>query len=80
MTIADEVSFRTTLVRRVGFRSGLFCSLWYWRLWRRVGRLLLLLNLFLLLPVRRDIGPKHECSSRLLKGRCLHVQLVGKSR
>jgi len=42
--------------------------------------LLLLLTLFLLLPVRRDIGPEQERSGRLLKGRCLHVQLVGKSR
>jgi hypothetical protein len=47
---------------------------------RRVSRLLLLLNLLLLrLLVRRDIGPEHERSSRLLKGRCLDVQLVGKS-
>jgi hypothetical protein len=42
--------------------------------------LLLLLDLLLLgLLVRRDIGPEHERSGRLLKGRCLHVQLVGKS-
>jgi hypothetical protein len=41
--------------------------------------LLLLLDLLLLgLPVRRDIGPEHERSVRLLKGRCLHVQFLGK--
>jgi hypothetical protein len=42
--------------------------------------LLLLLNLLLLnLLVWRDIGREHERTSRLLKGRCLLVQLVGKS-
>jgi hypothetical protein len=41
--------------------------------------LLLLLDLLLLrFLVRRDIGTEHERSSRLLKGRRLHVQLVGK--